>query len=705
MSNYPRKINSPGPTWVSVAAVPLRFPWALAAVVSAAYAITLVLISTMPAAAIGFLVQALVMAPGVAIVAALAPPGRRWLAALTLGPPIGLGATSLTLLGLWAAGGRGAWVIPAAAALAALPAIFAPRLRDRWRLPCAVAGDSRMLLWALLLVPLVVAWPFSMVGVEIPEGHVYRAYFTADYVWRRAVVAELAKGDFLPANPYYVGDVLHYYWLPHLLSAIEYRTWGPAISLDALLLTRSVFVDAAFVAALYGIARMVVPVPWAALVGVLCGFLATSAEGVVGLWIHWAQGAPLGQVRFLNIDAVSRWLFGGMPIDGLHRVLWYQPHHAAGYILGLLGVLAAGQRTRDRDPAVFAVVGTLLAASTLISAFAGIMFTAAAAVFEATRTIARRTWSAAVFNAAYAALPLTIGAALVVALDYIDRPGGHDLGVLRLGLNDLSVRHFWTVTAMSAGPILLLGGAGMIAAVRSRVGAAWPFAVAILVSAGFYFFVDVRDHQDVYVGWRVGHITFMALIPFVGLAALAIAGQPTRLRRWLPATIAAVAVITALPTVAIDFYNTQDIEQREMGPGFRWVQILSPGEWQGLMWLRDNTPANAVVQIDPFVRDADTWAYIPAFAERRMGVGLPISMVPLAKYREGSRVVERMYDVGSALTAYEMAARAGINYIVVGEPERRAHPGVEARFASVPGLLPQVFHNDALSVYAVRRAR
>ena len=87
------------------------------------------------------------------------------------------------------------------------------------------------------------------------------------------------------------------------------------------------------------------------------------------------------------------------------------------------------------------------------------------------------------------------------------------------------------------------------------------------------------------------------------------------------------------------------------------------------------------MQVDAYARDADTWAYIPAFAERRMGVGLPISMVPLLKYQEGSHAVQWMYDVRSAGAAHEMAARVGIDYIVVGEPERRAHPGIDARFA------------------------
>jgi hypothetical protein len=46
----------------------------------------------------------------------------------------------------------------------------------------------------LLIVPLVVGLPFAHVGEITPDGQAYRAYFTADYVWRRAVVIELAKG-------------------------------------------------------------------------------------------------------------------------------------------------------------------------------------------------------------------------------------------------------------------------------------------------------------------------------------------------------------------------------------------------------------------------------------------------------------------------------------------------------------------------------
>ena len=498
--------------------------------------------------------------------------------------------------------------------------------------------------------------------------------------------------------------MLHYYWMPHLMSAIEYRAWGSTVSLDTLLLTRSILVDAAFVAALYGVARLVVTPAWAVLAGLLCTFLASSYEGTAALWEHWRISAPFDLVRLLNIDAITRWLYGGMPIDGLHRVLLYQPQHALGYVLGLLGVMAVARRTRQRDPAVFVAAGALLAMSTLISSFAGVMFTAVAAAFELVGTLRRRGWMAAAFNAPYAALPLAVAVAIVTALQYVDHPDNTNLSVIRFGLNLLATQHFWLVTILSLGPLLLLGAAGAIVALRRGVGEAWPLGAMLIVGLVFYFYVDIRDHQDVYVGWRVGHLAFMALLP---LAALAFAGT-TALRpgrRALAAAAITLVVVPALPMVAIDLYNTQDITLRDMGPGFRWVQILSPDEWDGLMWIREHTPPNAVVQVDAVARDSDTWAYIPAFAERRMGVGLPISMVPLLKYQEGSRAVQWMYDVASSGATHEMAARVGIDYIVVGEPERRAHPGVDARFHQTPDLLPEVFHNAALTVYAVRRAR
>ena len=87
-----------------------------------------------------------------------------------------------------------------------------------------------------------------------------------------------------------------------------------------------------------------------------------------------------------------------------------------------------------------------------------------------------------------------------------------------------------------------------------------------------------------------------------------------------------------------------------------------------------------------------------------MAAGLPISMVPLKKYDEGSQAIRPLFDE-SPLAAYERAVRAGINYVLVGPPEHDAHPGVEQRLDSLPELMPLLFRNGTISIYGVRPSR
>ena len=319
----------------------------LAALNVVAYAATLALAGG-TAGPVPVLTQLGLFAPGVLAVARASTAANGWLPALTVGPFVGAALTYPLLLLGWALGARGRWLLVAAPLVASLVAIPAARLRGRWSLPALAPTDARMLLAVLLIVPIVVARPFALVGIDAPEGHLYRSYFTADYVWRRAIVAELAKGDFLPRNPFYLDDVLHYYWLPHLPSAIDYRAAGPAGNLDSLLLARTVVVAAAFVAGVYGIARVLVASPAAAALGVFAAFFLTSFEGTAALYAYWRDGVPLKFVKYLNIDAITRWIFGGMPMDGLHRILWYQPHHAMAYLMGFIGFLAVARRRRTQ---------------------------------------------------------------------------------------------------------------------------------------------------------------------------------------------------------------------------------------------------------------------------------------------------------------------------------------------------------------------
>jgi hypothetical protein len=290
-----------------------------------------------------------------------------------------------------------------------------------------------------------------------------------------------------------------------------------------------------------------------------------------------------------------------------------------------------------------------------------------------------------------------VSVAIVYGLGYVDRSGP----VVELTVNRVATHRFFWVTLLSFGPILIVTALAIPSLISERRGVAILGSLAV-TSIAIYFFVNVKDHQDVYVGWRVGHFLFMAATVIVGILLERIATSKAATQ---PLQLAGVviALLIGLPTTIIDVYNTQDISEHGEPP--YWTMMLRPDELQVFDWIKNNTRAEAIVQVDPIARQAgskfDNWAYVPAFAERRMSIGLPISMVPLAKYENGSREIQKLYDE-SPLAAYERAVRAKINYVLVGIPERETHAGVEDRFNSIPNQMPLAFKNGTISIYEVK---
>ena len=663
-------------------------------VTATAYLASYVAVAGPGVLAFGLLSQFLFILPGVLIVRAAAPTAG-WLAPATIGPFVGQALGSLVLTLLWITGAHGVWLLLAAPAMVSLFAIPARALAGRWTLPATAVEDALALVVLLVIVPIVVGLPFAHLGEITANGQDYRMYFTSDYAWRRAVVSELAKGDVLPINPYFAGDAMHYYWMPHVFSAVQYRFAAAWATLDELLTIQSIWVDAMFVAFLYGMTRAFRVRPWAAAAGVTFAVLASSFEGLYAWWDFARHGAPLAAVKNLNIDAVSRWYFQGIPIDGLQRVLFYQPHHALGYVIGLIGLMVIALRSRAQDAAAFAIAGICLGLSVAISSFAGLMVTAGAALYETVSLLRAFTMRRALVHAVSAGVPLGLAVGLVFALKYVDNNGSVvEIAVYRLAFHD-----FWWVTVLSCGPVLIVGAIAIAVNWRHPHGVG-IFGALIAAATFFYFFVNVRDHQDVYVGWRVGHFLFMSAAVLIGVLFNDLPLLSVNVRRAVIA-VAAVMFAGGVPTAAIDIYNTQDTTNHSEMPAGRATLRLQPDDLQIFDWIKHNTDPKAVFQVDPVARNPEHWAYLPAFAERRMAAGIPISMIPLAKYERASADIRLLYDE-QPLLAYERAIRARVNFIIVGPQERNGHPGVEDRLAALPDRLPLVFKNGTISIYEVR---
>jgi uncharacterized membrane protein len=253
---------------------------------------------------------------------------------------------------------------------------------------------------------------------------------------------------------------------------------------------------------------------------------------------------------------------------------------------------------------------------------------------------------------------------------------------------------------LSFGP-LLLAAAGLLRRrwVRGEGAAAAGLTIAACI---FYFFVDVPDMNGIWVGWRSGHQLLIAFA-VAGGAALTSAWRVRSLR--LPIVLVALlACAPAVPTVAIDVYNAQDVWNRMPGPSFPWTLVVSPREREAFEWVKRSTPRDATVQFEPIVRGSATWASITAFGERRMAAGLPSAMIPFEKFHEASSVVNvRIFESASAVEAHGVAIALGIDYLWIGEIERKAYRPAVVRIAARPDLFPQVFKNNEVTIFAVRR--
>ncbi len=639
--------------------------------------------------------------PGIVLVRRLYGEERSWLIALLVGPIWGYALSSLGILGLWLLGVRHPlWLalVPVGLSLACL---FARPMVTLERVPILTQRDLMALALLLLLVPAVVGRPYARVGERTTEGEAWRAYFTADFVWAMAVVGEVSKGDVLPHNPYRVGTSLHYYWLAHLIPSVEHRMMGSSTSLRQILLANAVLSGLAFIGFFYFFVRHFVDSAVAAALACLAAVLFHSFEGAQQLMALWRLGAPLDLVQYLNIDAVTRWIFHSMPVDGLQRLLLYQPQHQMGYVLGLLALLILVQARDSLRGGVMLLVGTLLATSLLLSTFSALMMTVMAATLQGIRLLAARRWRAIVPCAVGAALPLVCAVLLANTLQYVEHGGA----LVSFMVNALAFESAPLALFLSFGAMLIGAIAGAVLVVRrGRVGTFALIWTIVSVSFFFYFFVDVRDHQHVYVGWRAGHMLFIAFAPLVAFALRELwTGRP--LARVTTVVVAASLVLCAAPTTAIDLYNTQDTSNRQEAPGFHWTVILSTDELEALEWIRTNTPPDAIVQVEPFLRDAETWAYIPAFAERRMAAGLPISMIPLDQYRRASHRIRDIYRSRTPEDAYLQARATGVQYLVVGPPERARYPELEATLNQAPELWTLLMRNNSVSVYKVHLQR
>src|SRR4029079_15629718 len=142
------------------------------------------------------------------------------------------------------------------------------------------------------------------------------------------------------------------------------------------------------------------------------------------LYVFWQRGVPLAGLRDLNIDGISNWKFGSLKVDGLQRLLLYQPHHATSWALSLSGLLVLQQARDASRVAINLLAGVLRAVGLLVSSFIALMVGSAVALYQALALLMQRRWRALVLGGLAAGAPGAGAAAVSHPPAYRTRPAG-----------------------------------------------------------------------------------------------------------------------------------------------------------------------------------------------------------------------------------------------------------------------------------------
>jgi hypothetical protein len=637
-----------------------------------------------------------VLAAAVGLPAGFALFGRRhaggWIAgaligyaltAVTVWVPIRLGlASPLAFMIAWAAASV---LVRVAAGRGPEPLV---------ELPPWGARDSMALAVSLALALAIAIPPFARAGAQDAAGNrYYRAYFTADFVWHEALTAEVAKFASPPRNPYLAHRPIHYYWTYFLPPAAGAAALGTG-NIETILEVNAIGTAMLFVAAIFLFAWTAIPRAWAVAAGVAIAIVASSAEGAWALWRFWQRGVPWGDVRNLNVDALTAWWPPhGLRIDGLQRCFWWVPQHSMAYALGLIALTAA-VAGGGASLAASAVAGLALGGATLMNPFVGGVFSLVWGMTMLLDAIRSGEFARRLLRHSVAVVPVALAVVWCVSNQMVEGAGG----ALQFGLRGAARVEPLQMLMLSLGPAIVAAiVGGMACGFNRRVT---PPLLLAVVSLLLMHFVRL-DVDTSWVGFRAGQM-FLSAVPALIAAGLAAAGAWRR----IATVVALAAFVVGAPTTMIDTYNAQDITNFSESPNGPWTVTVTPDETQGLEFLRRVLPPTAVVQMDPLSRERSTWSLIPSFAQRRMAAGRPISLLggtdEGSEYAERSLRVRRMYETAIAQDAWDLAHALRIEYVWVDRVERAAYPAGIPKFDASPDLFVPVFQNAEVRVYRVR---
>jgi hypothetical protein len=567
----------------------------------------------------------------------------------------------------------------------------------------AIGGTGRFILAAALVVALlVVAIPLSNVGRRVGDAYVYVSFFHEDFFGKVAMAAQLAKGVVPPANPYFLGETLHYYWFYDVFPAFVYQSVERTIPLQDILLLDALLVDVAFVCVGVWFIKRFVARPFSIGVVLCLVLLAESYQ------------APFKAVVFQR--GISNVAANGLlasiafpPVGYYFQALLYISQHLLALTALLLTISMLNGTHRTGMGWRAATAGVVLGIASGFSFFIGFIGLGWAA-----------SWLlllALYWGRRGARMPrVVVPAAVAVVAGVVSYLGYKGLGMLAgedrfMLLVKPDLRHLLSPIhyIVMLGPSLILGLVGCVLwAKRGRkpqvAGLLWLSILTFLL-VQFVFL----HHAWFEVSQKLGLVLRVPLLIYAGIGLDIVLSSLTSTKRRRVIVGVSLLCLSAVPNLLAYERAHFDITDSTV------AMYVHASDRHAAEWIRDHTPLSAVVQSWPGQSSArpffesgleSTYSLLAVFAERQMAIGdyefARNYAVPIPQVEARIAEIVQLFEKPQASDTVDLIERYGIDYVYWGVSERECCLE-NLGWYEVSPLFEEVYDKDGVSIFRFKR--
>ena len=512
---------------------------------------------------------------------------------------------------------------------------------------------SLLLIW-LLAVIAVIALPLAQIGTLTPDGYAYRAYFNADYFKHCGITAALAHTGVPPANPYFGGKGLHYYWFFYVIPAywsVLFRSFPLPFMMVQFTFAGSLM----FTGTLYVAIRHLTTSSKTVMLALLLFLFGGSYEGLFTIHVLHHRHLPWSAFTTFNIDALTRWIWNTPQIDTLFRALLFAPQHLLALSVFLISQIIWKSQASLR---VRALLYVLIFATFGFAVLIGGAFIAGTFLFLAHGLIRhpREKWREVIVAG-------FLGTFFVMLYFPVLHMFQLDSGELRFGLVTIVFHTLPQYLLLNWGSILLLGLAGIV---FHRSGFPVRFFLCFLVIALLSMNL-VRETipgshlADSEVTLKLGYFATVALL----MLAIGFLDRLIQSSFGLKRTIALIFVfiLPAVPTFLMDEYNCQDIHNST------FTTYVSTDDMYVMKWMKSHLPAGVIAR-DTLETENMRVSVIPVFAEHTLYLGDEFHarafQIPMDEYTTRKKNLWGIFHQNSPARISLEAQTEGVQYLFLG---------------------------------------